>query len=128
MMLNKKILVLLLVSNSLFASDIFEDIAGKIRNGDAKQLATYFGNSIDLSIVDKESVYSKSQAELIIKDFFSKNAPKSFSILHKGASPEGTQYAIGNLVTVNGKTFRASFYFKTINGKSVLQELRIEIE
>ena len=120
-MLIKKILVLLLVSNSLFASDIYEDIAGKIRNGDAKQLATYFGNSIDLSIVDKESVYSKSQAELIIKDFFSKNAPKSFSILHKGASPEGTQYAIGNLVTVNGKTFRASFYFKTINGKSVLQ-------
>ena len=124
----KKIMILLLLSKSLFAIDIYDDIANAIRNGDARQLSTYFVNSVDLTIIDKENVYSKAQAEFVLKDFFSKNPPKSFNIIHKGASPEGTQYAIGNLITANGKTFRTSFYVKNNNGKFVLKELRIEIE
>lgn len=122
----KKIMFLLLVSTSLFSFDIYDDIANSIRSGDARQLATFFGNTIDLTILDKENAYSKAQAELIIKDFFSKNPPKSFTILHKGSSPEGTQYAIGNLETMNGKTFRTSFYVKNTGGKTALQEFRIE--
>jgi hypothetical protein len=124
----KKILVFLLLSSPAFALDIYEEVANSIRSGDARQLSSYFSNSIDLTIVDNENVYSKAQAEFILKDFFSKNPPKAFNILHKGSSPEGTQYLIGNLVTSNGKTFRTSFYIKTVKGKSYLQELRIEVE
>ena len=122
----KKILFLLFLSTQLFALDIYDDIANSIRNGDARELAVFFGNTIDLQIIDQENVYSKAQAELILKDFFIKNQPKSFTILHKGSSPEGTQYVIGNLTTTKGKSFRTSFHLKTINGRSVLQELRIE--
>lgn len=124
----KKILLLLLLSSSVIAADIYDEIANSIRTGDAKQLATFFGNSIDLTIMEKENVYSNAQAEFILKDFFGKNPPKSFTILHKGSSPEGTQYAIGNLITSSGKTFRISFYIKNNSGKFVLQELRIETE
>lgn len=123
-----KIIILLLLSTSLFAIDIYDDIANSIRSGDAHQLATFFGNSIDLTIMDQENVYSKAQAEFVLKDFFSKNHPKSFNIIHKGSSPEGTQYAIGNLISANGKTFRTSFYLKNNGGKYILQELRIENE
>lgn len=122
----KKILFLLFLSTQLFALDIYDDIANSIRSGDARQLAVFFGNTIDLQIIDQENVYSKAQAELILKDFFIKNQPKSFTILHKGSSPEGTQYVIGNLTTTKGKSFRTSFHLKNINGRSVLQELRIE--
>jgi hypothetical protein len=124
----KKIIFLLLITNSIFAVEIYDDIANAIRNGDSRQLSSFFGNNIDLTITDQENVYSKAQAELILKDFFSKNPPKTFNILHKGASPEGIQYAIGNLVTTNGKSFRTSFYVKSVGGKSVLKELRIENE
>jgi len=122
------LVVLLLTASSLFALDVYEEIANSIRSGDARQVATFFGNTIDLTLSDKENVYSKAQAELVLKDFFSKNPPKSFTIIHKGSSPEGTQYAIGKLVTANGKSFRVSFYVKGSNGKSILQELRIESE
>ncbi len=121
-----KIIFLLIVSTPLYALDIYEDIANSIKSGDAKHIATFFNSSVDLTIMDKENVYSKAQAELILKDFFSKNHPKSFNILHKGSSPEGTQYAIGNLITSNGKTFRISFYLKNNDGKFVLLELSIE--
>ncbi|MBP9922575.1 MAG: DUF4783 domain-containing protein [Bacteroidia bacterium] len=122
------LLLLLFAFNQSFALDVFDEIALAIRSGDAKQLSTYFGPTLDLTIVSREDVYSKAQAEQVIKDFFSKNAPKSFTIIHKGSSPEGNQYAIGNLVTNTGKTYRTSFYFKTSGGKNVLMELRFETE
>lgn len=108
--------------------DVYDEISFSIRSGDSKQLSSFFGPTLDLTIINKEDVYSKAQAELVLKDFFSKNTPKTFTIIHKGASPEGTQYAIGSLVTTNGKTFRTSFYIKSSNGKNILQELRFESE
>ncbi len=118
----------LAISTTVLGLDVYDDIANAIRSGDSKQLSTFFGTTIDLTVIDKENVFSKAQAEFVLKDFFSKNPPKSFSILHKGSSPDGTQYAIGNLITGNGKTFRTSFYVKTTGGKYILQELRIETE
>jgi hypothetical protein len=123
-----KLLILLLVSLSTYALDVYEDIANAIRSGDAKQVAVYFGPTIELSILNQEDLYSRAQAEIVLRDFFSRNAPKSFTILHKGSSPEGTQYAIGNLVTASGKTYRTSFYIKNTGGKYLLQEFRIESE
>ena len=122
------ILTFILIVNSTFAIDVFDEIAFAIRSGDAKQLATFFGPTIDLTILNREDIYSKAQAEQVIKDFFSKNSPKTFTILHTGSSPEGTLYAIGNLIASNGKIFRTSFYVKSSGGKNLLQELRIETE
>ena len=122
------IIALLAIVTTAFAVDLYDEIGTAIRNGDARQLAIYFDNTVDVTILDKENVYSKAQAEFVIKDFFSKNPPKTFNIIHKGSSPEGTQYAIGNLVTENGKTLRISFYIKNAAGKSAIQELRIESE
>ncbi|MFN8166074.1 MAG: DUF4783 domain-containing protein [Bacteroidia bacterium] len=122
------ILLLLAVCTQTFALDVYDEIAYSIRSGDAKQLATYFGPNIDLTILNQEDVYSKAQAEQVIKDFFVKNPPKSFDIIHKGASQEGTQYAIGTLTCANGKKYRTSFYIKNTGTRSILQELRIETE
>ena len=75
--------ILMLVSMSLLAAlDVFENISSAIRTGDSKQLSRFFNTSVDLTILNKEEVYSKAQAEQIIKDFFSKNTPKSFTIIH----------------------------------------------
>src|SRR4051812_32248278 len=80
-------------------ADIYDDISNAIRSGNAKQLVTYVGANIDLTIGSQEAVYSKAQAEQILRDFFAKNPAKSFTVLHKGASKEGTQYAIGTYVS-----------------------------
>lgn len=124
----KIFLFLLLIASSANALDIYDEIANAIRSSDSKQVAVYFGNSVDLTIVNQEDVYSKAQAESILKNFLVKNPPKIFSILHKGSSKEGTLYAIGNLITQNGKTFRTSFFVKMTSGKYQIQELRFETE
>ena len=78
----------LLITASVQALDIYDEIANSIRSGDSKQIAVYFSSSIDLTIMNREDVYSKAQAELIVKDFLAKNTPKNFAILHKGSSKE----------------------------------------
>jgi hypothetical protein len=111
---------------SLAYADVCDDIGNAIRSGDSKQVSAYFGSSVDLTLLTQEDVYSKAQAELLVRDFFSKNPPKSFSVVHRGSSREGTQFAVGNLVTSSGKTFRTSFTLKNNQGKFIIQELRFE--
>jgi len=120
--------LLLVLSSFISIADIYDDISNAIRTGNAKQLVAFVGGNIDLTIGTQEAIYSKVQAEQILRDFFTKNTPKTFTILHKGASKEGTQYAIGTFVSTSGKTFRTSFYFKHTDNTYVIKELRFEIE
>ena len=120
----KLVLLLLIASSFTRAFDINDDISSAIRNGDAKQLVSYIKGSLDLTIGSQESVYSKTQAEQILRDFFLKNKPKAFEILHKGSSKEGKLYVIGTMVSGSGKTFRTSFYFKHVSDSYIIQELR----
>ncbi len=123
-----KFVLFFCLSVNCFATggDLYDDITLAIRSGDAHQIATYFDAKVDLSISNQEDVYSKAQAELLIKDFFSKNTPKTFNLVHRGSSKEGTLFAVGTLTTSNGKTFRVSFVMKSAKGSNSIQELRFE--
>jgi hypothetical protein len=109
-------------------ADIFDNLSSVIRSGDSKQISKYFGNNVDLTILNTEEVYSKAQAEQILKDFFTKNPPKSFTIIHQGLSKESSKYAIGNYVAANGSVFRTYLYIKSVAGSDQIQELRFEKE
>lgn len=106
--------------------DIFDDLANIIRSGDARQISRYFGSNVDLTILTVEEVYSKAQAEQVLKDFFAKNPAKSFTIIHKGLSKEGSKYAIGSYVSAQGITYRTYLFVKNVGGNDVVQELRFE--
>ncbi len=124
--MKKACVVLFLLFGITVYADVYDDIAIAIRTGDSKQIASWFSNNVDLTLNNQEDVYSKAQAELLLKDFFSKNPPKSFNVVHKGSSKEGTLFAVGNLNSSSGKTFRVSFVLKANQGKHIIQELRFE--
>ena len=73
---------------------------------------------------EKSNSYSKSQGELVLKDFFASNPVKGFEVIHKGENA-GSQYCIGTLQTKNG-TYRTTIFMKKKEDKQVLQELRFE--
>ncbi len=107
-------------------NDIPDGIINAIKAGNASELAKYFNNNIELALSDIDDMYSKNQAELIIKDFFKKHPPTGFNILHKGGK-ETSRYAIGNLSTSNGK-FRVTILIKVKEDISLINQLRIEKE
>jgi hypothetical protein len=108
--------------------DISDDVAAAVKSGNASSVAKFFSANVDLKILDKEDVYSKAQAELILKDFFSKNPVKSFSVMHKGTSKSGDQFAIGTYESTSGKKFRSYFLFKKEGAGLAIQQLRFETQ
>lgn len=113
-------------SPPLLTSSIPDEIITAIKSGNAKDLAKYFNQNIELIILNEEDVYSKAQAELILKDFFSKNLPSDFTILHQGGK-ESARYAIGTVKTAKGN-FRMYFLLKIKNDQPFIHQLRIEKE
>ena len=108
--------------------DITDDVSSAVKSGNAGNVAKFFSSTVDLKILDKEDVYSKAQAELILKDFLAKNTPKSFNLVHQGTSKEGAKYAIGTMTTTQNGTFRVYFLLKQASQKFYLQELHFEKE
>jgi len=101
-----------------------DDVIAALKTGNASAVAKYFDNNVDISMPDKSNSYSKSQAELVLKDFFSSNPVKSFEVIHKGENA-GSQYCIGTLQTKTG-AYRTTVFMKQKGDMQVLQELRFE--
>lgn len=106
-------------------STIPDGIILSIKNGNAKELAKYFNTSIELIILDKEGVYSKVQAEQILKEFFLKNTTSKFIKNHEGGKVT-SKYCIGTLYANTGQ-YRLSFFLeKDAKGELVIINFRIE--
>ena len=104
---------------------IFDNIGKAFREGDASQLAVNFASSFDIILPGNEGTFSKQQAEMILKDFFSKNKPKGFVINHQGTSNDGSRYAIGTYKTVN-QNYRAYILLKSFGNKLLISQLQLE--
>ena len=124
--------ILLILSISLgfapMSKDIGNDIAATIRAGNAKQLSNYFSNNIDLTVLGKEEMYSKAQAEQILQNFFQKNPPRSFNLKQHASNPSASQYGIGTYTNTQNVRFRIYFLLKKIGNQAFIQQFSIEPE
>jgi len=117
------LLTLFLVSfKSLFSIDA---VATAIRSGDVGQLAPYLDYRVDIALPDKSDTYSKSQAEMVIRDFFATNGVRNFQVKQKGENAEFV-YCVGILQTYNGN-YRTTLFFKQKGDKQYLQDLRFQL-
>lgn len=105
-------------------SQIPDEIVLSIQSGNDVILASYFNQNVELVVQSHDDVFSKSQAQQIVAEFFKANKPKQFSIIHQGGK-DGARYAIGSLVANTG-TFRVYFLLKTKDNNSYIHQLRIE--
>ena len=115
--------VLAIVSSFSIFSGI-EEIISALKAGNATELAKYFDNTVEITLPDKSNSYSKSQAEVVLRDFFSNNPVKGLDILHKGENG-GSQYCIVKLITKNA-SYRTTVYMKQKGNRQTLQEIRFE--
>lgn len=112
--------------NASAPGDIPQPVIEALKTGNSVMLSKYFNASIELAIPGQEDIFSSQQAELIVKNFFTKHVPTNFVILHKGGK-EGSQYAIGNLATSTGN-YRVTLLIKQSENKPYIHQLRFEEE
>lgn len=116
------VLFLLLQANNGFCQ-IPGQIESGLKAGNAKMVASFFNDNVELVILDKENVCSKEQGEMILNNFFSKNRPTDFKLTHQGGTD--SVYGIGKMQTA-GANFRIYFMLKTFANKPLIVQLRIE--
>lgn len=113
-----------LLLSSFKAQQGIDEVVGALKSGNATELSRYFDDTVELTLPEKSDSYSKAQAQVIIKDFFSNNGVKGFELKHKGTSPGGN-FAIGTLQTSSGN-FRTNIFMRVKNGKDVVKEIRFQ--
>lgn len=118
-------LVLTFLVCTAFAQNAVDEVAKGMSTGDVSRVAQYFDKVVDITINDEQSTYSKSQAEAVLKSFFTKNKFRSFSLRHKGAGTNSTSiYVIGLVSTEKGK-FTMYLMFKQRESNVLVQGVLI---
>jgi hypothetical protein len=112
-----------IMSSFTFFSSI-EEVITAMKAGNSTDIARFFDNTVEINMPDKSNSYSKSQAELVLRDFFSTNVVKSFTVNHKGEN-SGSHFCIGTLVTKSG-TYRTTVFMKLKGDKQLLQTITFE--
>lgn len=119
---------IILLTFSAFVNPLINDnIAKALKTGNSAAVANFFNTTVDLTLPNNEGVFSKAQAELILKTFFANNKPSDFKVVHDGESKNNTLYSIGNLTTSSG-VFRTYILYQEKGTNIVILELRIESE
>jgi Domain of unknown function (DUF4783) len=99
-------------------------IATAIRSGNVTQLSSYFDSRVDITLPEKSDTYSKTQAEMVIGDFFNNIVVENFRITQQGESG-GITFCTGILQTQSGN-FRTTIFFKQKDNKHFLREIRFQ--
>ncbi|MBP9187366.1 MAG: DUF4783 domain-containing protein, partial [Bacteroidia bacterium] len=61
--------IVIMFSTSVVFADSFDDIINALKGANVKEVSKFFNNTVELTINDNEGVYSKQQAEMMVKNF-----------------------------------------------------------
>lgn len=103
-------------------SEVINDMRTALKAGSSKEFVKNFNNMVELNFEGEKSNYSRSQAELVLKEFFKKYPPLDFQYIHKGASKQGLTYVIGKYTFENG-SFRVWILIKKFDDNFLVDSI-----
>lgn len=80
-----------------------DPIVSAIEAGSSSDLARFFNPSISLNINGQQGDYSKTQAELVLKEFFKKNPPLGFALVFKNENTNSHRTYVGEYSGESGR-------------------------
>lgn len=109
-------------------SEPMDALYAHFKAGNSKEIAKSFAGSVELTVFDTDEMYSKAQAEQILRDFFVKHPPLSYSKVHSvGSSNVKYRYGVIVLTTKKGK-YRVSISMNRAEESYLISELKIDSE
>lgn len=106
-------------------NDVIDDISLCLRNANTKELSKHFSSTVSLSLLNDEGVYSKVQAEIILRDFFNRNQPTEVNISQRLDSNPDFRYIVLSMST-SKQSYRISYKLVSESNTFKITELRIE--
>ncbi|MEP1096809.1 MAG: DUF4783 domain-containing protein [Cyclobacteriaceae bacterium] len=103
------------------------EIGTALKSGSSRELIKYCNETVEIKIDGQSSNYSQAQAEVVLRNFFTKNPSKNFTYIHQGSSPEGLKYNIGRYAHDKG-TYRVVMFIKKIGDNYLIDTLNFSQE
>lgn len=104
--------------------DVFIPISKYLSLGDTEKLSAWFADNLEVSILDKTSNSSKSQAKQIMKAFFEANNPRSFNISHT-TGKGNMKYAVGRL-NAGGERYLVTIFVNFDQQAYKIQQIKVD--
>jgi Asp-tRNA(Asn)/Glu-tRNA(Gln) amidotransferase C subunit len=115
------------VLNHVTAQPKMDDVVNMLNTNNIENIVKYFDNVVDITLDNNQSTYSKSQAEMVIRNFFNKNDVSGFKIILNGnSSDDQAFYLIGDMKTNGHGQYKVYLFFKIKGKEHLLQEMKIE--
>jgi hypothetical protein len=90
-----------------------------LEEGSSKAISRFFEDRLEISLDNDKKDFSKSQAEIVLNDFFKSNPSKGFELVQDRRFNKNNVYLIGIYQSIN-TAFRVFIKGKTIPNKNVL--------
>ena len=121
----KRIFLSILMFASIYTinAQSLQSVLKGLEAGNASVISQNISDNVIITLIDKTDTYNKKDAEVQLKDFFTKNKVSSFETKHKGASPNGS-FAVGTLKTTKAN-YRVNVFMKSDAKGEMVKELRI---
>lgn len=100
-----------------------DEIKKAFVSGNSEQLAVYFDRNVEIMLLERGDVYSKEQAQLIMKNFFANHVPQSFTIENE-SSEDSTSYAIA-LFQTRKNNYRVFIAYRKLDKKTIVNQMVI---
>jgi len=114
-----------IIHPGLLQGDIVDSLSTLFKSANSKEISKNFSPSVELTINEDEDVYTKAQAEQILREFFTKNTPVNSTVVHLINTNPNYRFVILSLSTKNSK-FRVAITLKKTANTFFITELRIE--
>lgn len=96
-----------------------------ISEGDSENLAKHFGESVDIGLPYADKDYGKTQAEMVMRNFFEKHPPNSFIIEESGSTSESNKFFIGEYIS-GEKKYMLLIMLRKSNEDFLIHKLKFE--
>ncbi|MDO9511368.1 MAG: DUF4783 domain-containing protein [Bacteroidales bacterium] len=130
-MLKKIVIFILILSTSIPASvaqsqqDLNKKINASLSSADTKELSKYFASFVNLTLPGKEGLFSKTQTETLLRQFFEANKPLTFTVDRQGQSKEKSSYCVARFSS-SSKKFSIYYLVREMDNQMQIVQLQIE--
>lgn len=101
-----------------------DNVVVALKSGNAAQISRYFDSRVDITLPERTDNYSRTQAEMVLKDFFLNNGVRNFNLKYKSDNA-GANYCVGTLETKSGN-YRTTLLMKQKGDRQYLQDLSFQ--
>ena len=93
--------------------------------GDAKVVANYFGSKVELGCGGDDGLYSRRQAEFVLRSFFRAHPPSAYATQSTQPDAGGGVVVKGSYTAQDGVVYRVDLHLTRAGNRSVINALTL---